>query len=229
MTKFKIITVALGFIVPLFLGAAPFEGTMTMTAISPRGDPMAVKMSMKEGMMRMDMEAQGQEMSMIMDQAKETATVLVHQQKMYMVRPVPKAAPAAAEPKAPDVTIEKTSEHEKILGYEATKYIAKSKDATTEVWMTEELGTFMGFGKPGGAPMGRQGKGSALDAWEDAFRGKELFPLRVSTKTSDGKQTKMEVTAVEKKKLDASVFAAPSDYQDMQAMMGGMPGARPQN
>ena len=50
---------------------------------------------------------------------------------------------------------------------------------------------------------------------------KGMFPLKVVNK--DG-LTVMLVTAVEKKKLDATMFGVPDGFQDMSAMMGGPPG-----
>lgn len=38
-----------------------------------------------------------------------------------------------------DISVEKTSETKKILGYTCTKYLLKSKDADQEVWATEEI------------------------------------------------------------------------------------------
>lgn len=235
MKKLTTVLATIAFTLPLALSAAPFEGKVSMAMTDPRGQSMPMTMSIKSGKTRIDVEAQGHSMSMIMDQAKDSMTMLIHERQMYMVQPMPKppAATGKEESNGSDVTIEKTGEHEKILGYDATKYIAKSKDATTELWMTDQLGTFMGFGGGGGNPFGggRPQKTPALEAWQDAFRGKEMFPLRVISSSSDGKRSmKMEVTAIDKATLDDSAFTAPSDYHDMAEMMRGMgmpPGMRP--
>jgi hypothetical protein len=51
------------------------------------------------------------------------------------------------------------------------------------------------------------------------------FGLRTITRNDQGaEQMRMEVTGIEKKRLDASLFAMPADYKkfDREAMMGGM-------
>jgi hypothetical protein len=235
MKKLTLAVATIAFLAPFALSAAPFEGKITMTTTDPRGETMPMIMTVKSGKTRMDVEAQGHSMSMIMDSAKDSMTILIHEQQMYMVQPMPKppAATATDDTKVGDVTIEKTGEHEKILGYDATKYLAKTKDATAELWMTDQLGTFMGFGSGGGNPFGggRPKKPPVLEAWQDAFRGKETFPLRSVSSSSDGKRImKMEVTAIDKTPVADSVFAAPSDYHDMAEMMRGAgmpPGMRP--
>ena len=52
---------------------------------------------------------------------------------------------------------------------------------------------------------------------------KGMFPLKV---TKNG-ETLLEVTKVEKKKLDATLFLAPEGFQDASGMMGGARGGRP--
>jgi hypothetical protein len=236
MKKFTMVVAAIAFLAPVALPAASFEGKVKMLMTSTNERPMPITMSLKPGFMRMEMQAEGQTVSMIMDQAKGTATVLMPDAQMYMVHQLPKADANAEGNKTSGVTIEKTSEHEKILGYDTTKYIAKAKDSTTEAWVTDQLGTFMGLG--GGNPMGgsggrhqQRGGGSGDQAWEEAFRGQEMFPLRVVSKATDGKVFKMEATAVDKVALPATEFTPPKEYHEfnMENMMKGMgvPRGRP--
>lgn len=145
---------------------------------------------------------------------------------MYMVMPIPAQADQPQTQADSDVTLEKTGETEKILGYTAEKYISKSKGTTTELWLTDQLGSFMGAGAGGGGMMGQRGKQSnSTLAWEKALKGKELFPLRAVGKSADGKETfRLEVTSVDKTSLPASLFVPPEAYQkmDMSSMMRGM-------
>lgn len=198
-----------------------------MSVTGDRG-PMPLTFSLKSGLSRVDVQGpEGHSASMIMNQAKQEMTILMPQQKMYMVRPMPKPGETPQESGRAEPTIEKTGEHEKILGYDATKYVSKSPEGTTEVWITDQLGTFMGLGGgPGGGPGGRPGRnGGGRQAWEQAFVGKDAFPLRVISTSTAGKQRfHLEVTAIDKGSLPDSLFTPPSDYQlfDMGNMMRGM-------
>ncbi len=233
---------AIVLVVPVALKAAAFEGKVTMTMSDAKGGSHPMVFSLKQGLSRMDMDAgQGNVAGVIMNVAKREMTILMPQQKMYMVRemPAPSDTPQADEKPNSDVTLEKTGEHEKILGYDTTKFIAKSKDGATEMWLTDQLGTFMGLGSgggPGGAFGGRKARNSSEQAWEKALMGKDWFPLRVVTKNKKDKETfRMEATAIDKTSLPDSVFAPPADYQkfDMGNMFrgmipGGIPGGRQQ-
>ena len=189
---------------------------------------MPITFAMKSGLTRVDVQtAQGQSVSMIMDPAKQQMTAIMPQQRMAVIQPM-QGMVQAAEDKVGDVTLEKTDVHEKILGYDTTKYIVKTNEGTSQIWVTDQLGTFAGLGA-GGPPMGFGGRRGAShpagQAWEEAFKGKQAFPLRVVTTGSDGKQaSKLEVTAIDKKSLPDSEFQPPSDYRtmDMRAMMQGM-------
>lgn len=232
--------VAIALLVPLASSAASFEGKVTMNMTGPRGRSMPVTYNLKDGKVRVDMDAgDGRGASMIMDPAKQEAIMLMPQQKRYMLQSITKPNEAANDDaKSPEVKVERTNDHEKILGYDATKYVAKTSDGTTEIWATEALGTFMGLGTGGpmAGPGRRGGRGNATArAWEDAFRGKDAFPLRVVTRSADGGETfRMEATSIEKQNLPDSLFVPPTDYEkfDMGTMMrgmgmpGGMPGGR---
>lgn len=225
----KILTsafVALALSAPIAVSAAGFEGKVAMKLTGQNGREMPMTFNLKSGLARIDVETGGHSFSAIMDSAKQQMTMLMPEQHMYMVRPMPKPAPTTDNKKAEDVGIEKTDEHAKILGYDTTKYVAKTPQGTTEIWVTDQLGTFPGI-NPG---PGRPGRPARQQAWEEAFRGKDAFPLRVVGTSAEGKETnRMEVTSIEKVSLPDSLFAPPADYQEfnMEKMMGGrmgMPG-----
>jgi hypothetical protein len=204
-----------------------FEGKLGLMMSGPGSMPGAVTMSLKGNRSRMDVNMQGRSMAMLFDQSKNEVTMLMPEQKMYMVQPIPNAAEKAGGDE--EGTLEKTDLKEKILGYECTKYIAKSRGTTTDLWLTDQLGTFMGFGS-GGAMGPDRGRGRRGDSWEKLLKGKEIFPLRVVSHGPDGKETfRLDVTSVEKTSLPDSVFAPPADYQkfDMGTMRGGAGGMRP--
>jgi hypothetical protein len=228
---------------PAILSAASFEGKVSFKMTSGRDKPMEMTYNIKGDKIRMETPAQKGMGGMIMDTSKREMTMIMDEQKSYMVMALPQAAVDAIAKRDDEVKLEKTSETEKILGYTATKYILTDKsNAETELWLAEGLGTFMGFNKN---PMGRgRGSAAASPAWERALEGKELFPLRVisyekgnqrsekgkSSEKSKGKSAgtnesfRMEVTAIDKTPLPDSLFNPPAGYQkfDMGGMMKGM-------
>jgi hypothetical protein len=237
MKKLSALLIGSVLLFPRILPAETFEGKVTMTVTDPNGKTVPLTFNLKEGLSRMDVDAgPGKTASMIMDMNKKEMTILIPQQKMYMVQPLtlPAAASTAGVPDpSPDVSFEKTPDTEKILGYDCVKFIAKTKDSTTEIWTTDQLGTFLGMGG-GGMMGGRRGgpPGAGSQPWAQAMAGKNFFPLRVVTHNASGKETtRMEATAVEKQSLPASLFTPPEGWQnlsDMMKSMGGMPpGMRP--
>jgi len=210
---------------PAALLAADFEGRVTMKLTGPRELPPTMHYSIKGTATRIDLTAPGDagRVAMLTDSTKQEMTILMLDQKMFMTQPIPKVTPAGSIDAA---TVEKTSVTEKILGYDCVKYLSTSKGTTTELWVTEQLGSFAGL--DGGNPMSGMGGGrggraaSTAQSWEKALSGLNAFPLRVVS-LEGGKETfRMEATAVEKKSLPASTFVAPDGFQDLSAMMRGM-------
>ena len=204
------------------LVAAPFEGKVNFTLTSGRSQPQQLSYQMKGGKIRVDLPGQTMMGGMIIDPAAKKTTVIMTGQQMYMEMAMPDVVAQAAEAKPGEAKLEKTGEKEKILGYDAEKYIATFKNEKTELWLAEGIGTFMspGAGNPMGGGPG--GGGPGLQAWEKALAGKELFPLRVI-----GKDLRMEATAIQKQSLPDALFTPPAGFQkfDMGAMMpGGLPG-----
>jgi hypothetical protein len=167
--------------------------------------------------------------SMIMDINNHQMLMLIPQQQMYMVQPIPQAPQqAAGDAKAFESNVQVTTTKETILGYECTKIVATGKDgSSSEVWVTDQLGTFFGLSPGGGGP-GR--RSAAPQEWEAALKGKGYFPMRVVTTMNGTQKFKLEVTAVEKMSLPDSEFAPPEGWRkfDLGSMMGGgMPGGFP--
>lgn len=205
---------------PAALSAKTFEGTIQMTITDGRNKAMPMAYSIKGHLIRTDVQVDhGINATAILDFSKNEMIMLMPSQPMYMVMPLQGAAEAATGHKADDVTLEKTAITEKILGYTCTKYLAKSQDSVTEIWATEELGSFQGLG-------GAMGKTKATPSWEKALVGKNFFPLRVVASDGQKTQFRMEATAVQAKTLPASHFAPPEGYRkfDMGGMMQGLPG-----
>src|ERR1017187_3290272 len=135
---------------------------------------------------------------MIMYFKNQQMLVLMAQQRMYMVQPFPQppanqAVNSGAKQLGADVQV--TTEKESILGYECTKIVSTSAEDNAEVWVTDQLGAFMGLSPGGGGPGRRP---PVPQAWESALKGKNFFPMRVVA-TRNGEGTfRLDVTSVEK-------------------------------
>ena len=229
----KLLPLLVAVLAPVALSAASFEGKVTMKMSGPREAPPAMTFSLKDGFSRIDMAgADGRSTGIIYDVAKQEVTILIPDQKMYMTQVMAKPpATAAVAEGAAGGALEITTTKEKILGYDCVKYVAQTKEGISEIWVTDQLGAFLGFGgDPGGG--GRRGPGGGVAAqqgWSQVLAGKSVFPLRVVT-TAGGKETfRMEATAIEKIALPDSTFAAPADFKNLSEMMRGMgmPGGMP--
>jgi hypothetical protein len=218
---------------PCVLAADTFEGTVTMTIAAPgmKSGPQTINLSLKDGNMRTDMDTGRGTMSAIFDMKNQQMLILMPQQRMYMVRPMPQAAAgqAPAPSGAPPANLQDTGVKETILGYACEKYTSTSDSGTTEIWVTDQLGTFMGLFH-GGGPGGRS---QAPAAWESALKGRNSFPMRVVSTSSKG-TFRLDVTAVNKTSLPDSLFGPPDGWQkfDLGGLMdgwmpGGFPGGQP--
>jgi len=219
MKKTSLLLLAFALLSPGALLAANFEGKVRFKITTGKtSENMDYKV--KDGLARIDVQTEEAIASIIINPAKQEVTILMAEEKMYMVQSTAGKGDANGNADTSPMSFEKTSTTEKILGYNCTKYLAKDKESASEIWATEELGTFMGSG-PGAGGGGAVGP----RAWEAAMVGKNFFPLRVVSKNlKDKETTRMEATAVEKTVLPASDFAPPAGYEkfDMGAMMPGM-------
>ena len=223
---------------PCALSADPFEGKVSMkitTSNTSKDGPQSIDYIMKEGFMRIEIATAKGQMSMIMDLKNRQMIMLMPQQQMYMVQNLPQ--PPAADPNATAAAkqlgsdVQVTTEKETILGYECTKIVSTSPQGSAEVWVTEQLGSFMGLSPGAGGGPGR--KPMATQAWESALKGKGYFPMRVVSNNAKG-TFRLDVTAVQKESEPDSEFAPPAGWRkfDIGSMMGGafpggMPGAKP--
>ncbi|PTY01067.1 DUF4412 domain-containing protein [Opitutus sp. ER46] len=237
MKNLRPLIAALLLLAPIAAVAAGFEGKIAMTMTNGREMKLPMTYYLKGGQARVEVQMEQMNTAMIINPAKHEAVILMPQQKMYMVQPIPQGTASNEIANTGDTTVEKTNIHEKICGYDTTKYIATSKGSVSEVWISDQLGLFLGTGS--GAPGGGRGNGQQ-QAWEKVFQGKNAFPLRVVTKDRKGGEAfKLEATAVSKESVADSMFVPPADYQKfdmggmmkgmMQGKMPGMPGAQQQD
>jgi len=197
--------------------ASSFEGKIALAMTGEKGRSQAMNYSIKGPKIRMDLNADGNNVATIMDMEKLEMTMLMAEQKMYMVHPIKKPVEQAAA-KAGESTaeIEVTGKTETILGYKCSQVLIKDKGTVTEAWLAEGLAAFPGLGAPGGGGGGMFGGKKSANAakWEEALKGKSGFPLRVISHDAKGKDVfKMEATKVEPGPLPDSLFVPPADYQ----------------
>ena len=139
---------------------------------------------------------------------------------MYMVMPLKggPATPGQAK-QGPEQKVEKTGRTETILGYLCEEYVTTDGGNTTEMWITDQLGSFAGLG--GGNPMagmmggGKRGGGSPASGWEQALKSKGgAFPLRVVSRDAKGRESfRLEARKIEPGPLPDSDFAPPAGFQ----------------
>jgi hypothetical protein len=208
-------------------GAGAFEGKVSLAMSSGKGKTQVLDYSIKDTSIRIDLNAEGQSVATIMDLKKMEMLMLMPSEKMYMVMPLKdKIEKAVGDAVAKEPNVEKTGRTDTILGYKCEEYVSKDRDTTTEIWLAEGLGTFMGLGSGGGNPMAGMfgGKQKAAAGWEEKFKGKAGFPLRVISRDAKSRETfKMEATKIEPGSLPASQFQPPAGWQKFQMPdMGGM-------
>lgn len=185
-----------------------FEGKVTFNAYDD-GTAHTVDYYVKGSKMRIDANENGRQGQVIMDQTAKQFMVIMPQQKMYMVMQIPdtKTESDNSQESKDDKGFTKTGETKDILGYTAEKLTYKDGDVEGEVWMTKEIGGIQLFDNPM-----QQDK----PQWQKDIEEEGYFPLLVY---ENGEKV-FEVTNIEKKSLDDSMFEAPAGYQkmDMPAM-----------
>jgi hypothetical protein len=214
----------------LALSAAAFEGKVSLAMKGGREAEQIIDYAMKGPCVRLEPKIAGAGgTAMIMNWEKQEMTMLMPEQQMYMVMPLKSSPAAAAAQKASaQQKVEKTGRTEKILGYTCDEYVTTEGDTTTEMWITEELGSFAGLG--GGNPMagmmgGGRGAPAPKSSWENVLQSKKgAFPLRVVSRDGKGRETfRLEARKVEPGTLPDSLFAPPAGFQKFSMpMMPGM-------
>ena len=145
-------------------------------------------------------------MAMIIDTKAQKMYMVMDQQRMYMEQAItPSGMAGALEKRKPDIT--RTGKTETIAGYSCEHWLIKDDGVAFDACVAKGLGPFFG----GESPMGRR----ATPAWYEELKD-GLFPLKVMR----GDETVLEVTGIEKKSLDASLFAPPAGYQKMDLPAG---------
>ncbi|MDB4940519.1 MAG: hypothetical protein JWP97_53 [Labilithrix sp.] len=223
----------------LSFGGGAFEGELTMNVVNQGGNkpqPMTLVLASKSPKVRVDVTSTGSAVnpmlagggSFLIDVPAKKGYMLMASQKKAMVldfeqmKAQQKAlgaharnggAPADEGPPQ----IEKTGKKEVVAGYTCEDWKVTTKTLRSEMCVAEGLQIL---------DLGDLGVGSP-ELVLAAAGGANHFPLRaVSYNAQNVEQTRMEVTKVDPKTLDAARFVVPADYQvlDLSSMLGGLGG-----
>ena len=204
-----------------------FEGVVQYRMTGQSGQPMEPVYYVKGGKIRLEMNAGGQMAIVLVDVESGSMTALMPAEKMYLTMSVAAMAqnlPAAHAPSDVSVKIEPTGEKETVAGISCEHYrVTQSKDDTqADLCLAKGMGSFMGLSAPAaGGPMTGMGRMPGMGmvppgAAELAKQFKDgAFLLKMNVKKSGKTEVTKVATRVERKSLDASLFAPPSDYREM--------------
>jgi hypothetical protein len=208
MRTFAKFATGVAVLVVLFCMQALAQGLVPFTAdVSFKGKDgkqMNGKYFIGDKKIRMDMNAQGHQISTISDPDTKTSYMIMHERKMYMEIHAGQN-PMQRGPKMPDAK-----------AYDPSNPCANDPDETCKNEGTETVNGRV----TDKWVMTSKKNGEVNTSWIDK---KLHFPIK--TLTSDGAE--MELTNVQEGASPASTFEVPAGYQkfDMGAMMGGQ---RPQ-
>jgi hypothetical protein len=221
--------------------AGAFEGAITANLFAD-AQPMEMKYWIKGSRSRIEtnLSRGGREMGvMLMDSTSGSQTMLIPQTKTYMtmnwggdgggLKEMAEKMGKAADDQPLKAT--STGKTETIAGFNCEHWLMGERQ-DTDVCLAKGLGYFGGGGQSGGVfdnlknlAMGEKMK-AQLDANPEFAKFVEggAFPLKISQIENGQAKTVMEVTSVERKPLDDSLFTVPPDYKKME--IPGMPAGR---
>jgi hypothetical protein len=111
-------------------------------------------------------------------------------------------------------SVKRTGKKRTIAGYECEQFIIKRETEETELWGTKKLGHLVSTlsAALGGDQM-NAGEGAVAEVMK---RG--IYPLRSTTKVEGQLIESQEVTRIEAKTLDPSLFTLPADFKKMKTV-----------
>jgi Domain of unknown function (DUF4412) len=200
-----------------------FEGKIVMKITSKDQDnPQTIDYYCKDNKIRLEgMGREGEGGAMVMDTKNNEAMIIMPSQKMYMTYSYKNVLGATSdtmknkiEKEMENGNIKMTGETKVINGFNCEKWVYKDEDGNNgEAWMTKGIKNFFFFNNP-------MKPRNDEPEWEQKLTKEGYFPMLVISKDSDGNlESKMEVTSIEKKSLDESLFTPPADYKKMEMPM----------
>jgi hypothetical protein len=204
------------------LAAQEFEGVFTVKVKDMPGGS-ALKAFMKGAKYRMEVSMEGQNLAIIADPAAGETYMIMPQQQMVMVMKMSEAEKMAAErtgTNTANARLEPLGKRDEIAGHACEYFRATDGSRSTDVCLASGLGTFRGGAGLFGPPTPR-GAGGA-PSWAREVLAKGAFPLKVVDSNGN---VLWEVTAVERKTLEAELFVVPANFQRMAMPSFGRPPA----
>ncbi len=189
--------------------AAPFEGTVSMT-VGREAQP--VTYSVRQGVMRLDLHGRGgRQTAVIVNTPARLVDVLLPGQQMYVEQELSADSIPALRRVRPTIT--KTGRTEQVAGHACEHWTVKDDGGeAVDVCMAQGIGAFAGLERAG------------VGAWLSDIGEGGWFPL-LATRVASG-ETVLRVTAIDRRALDASLFAVPAGYQKLAVPAGARWGGR---
>jgi hypothetical protein len=194
--------VSVSLLAPRLPGAtAPFEGIVNLQVVSGKNQPLALDYMIKGPMVRVAFA--GAKTNTIMNVQTREKIVLLPAEKKYFKQ----SDPVTGLSLGLITELEDTGRTGAILSYPCRVYLLKEKGQTTELWVTDGLGYFIGAGV---------GTMVIADRWVSALYCRNgYFPLRVVIRDEKGNEGfRMEAIGIKPAKLPASVFLPTAKYQE---------------
>lgn len=198
---------------PRAVTAQTFQGVIGLT--TPSGP---IEASVKNGKARFTTQTPMGPAGIIMDPAASEVYIIIDAQKMVMVMKINRDSTASTSRDSTVVT--PLAKRDTIAGHECRVFRFVSRTSATDICIASGLGNLGAAGLFGGASMGMGRNRTAAPAWTTALGQQGGFPLRVADTTG---AVQYQVTKIEPKSLDDSIFIPPADYQRMQMPSFGRP------
>lgn len=194
----------------------PFAGTV-IYSMKSKDIEKDLSMSTNGRKTRITMSTGMGEADIVIDNANRQQMVIMHAQKMYMqmnsamIGRIKGMMAQAGMPDAPTLGEPRhTGKTKKILGYICELLEEKNESGSTEIWVTDKLGSF-GFAGSPIIPLPIMGNSDAAT----------FFPLEIISRNEKGEEIlHLEATKLDEKAPAESSFMPPPDYQTF-----SMPGA----
>jgi hypothetical protein len=191
---------------PVFEGVVLFKKGSAANKLSSN-----VTMYIKGDRFMADEKGEKIQQKIIVDAPKNAIYMVMDKEKMIMEMPMEKASAKVSEARLPT----KTTKTQKIAGYDCEQWIDKHGGGEVELWTNNQIGRIV-------IPEGPMGAGLLPSAaMQRLLKQGNYFPFLMVERDRTGKEiTRLEVTSVEKKPVEDTVFATPTGYQKME-----MPGS----
>ncbi len=216
---------------PLSIRAGEFEGVLHMTmSHMASGGASAMDWYLKGDKARVEMSrGEGQKNVMIFDAQSRIMQMAMPGQKSYMEISMGGDRGEHLKDALEKQSVERTGKTDKIAGYSCEVWRIMDKETNR---LKNDICVAKGFGKAATFWIDpKDMRRSSQPAWVKQLIEEGGFGLRSVHYDAQGKESsRMEVTSIDKKRLDAGLFAFPSDWprHDMSGMQERMKAMREQ-